>query len=225
MRRGARKGPLLTCIGCGDVFYAPPCAHRLYCSRACLDANKAFSIDRFWQRVAVGQIGECWPWLAGHDAGDGYGRAFDGERTRPAHALALEICMGRRLRRGLIALHSCDNPPCCNPWHLREGTPADNTQDRIDRGRLTVPYRDYPVPMSRRPTGLRNGMYTCPERRARGARSGMHTAQLCKLTRKQVLQIRRDYARGETLVALAKRFGVGAPQIHRIVNRQRWAWL
>lgn len=32
--------------------------------------------------------------------------------------------------------HSCDNPPCCNPKHLIVGTQAENTQDKIDRGRM-----------------------------------------------------------------------------------------
>jgi hypothetical protein len=36
---------------------------------------------------------------------------------------------------GKIVLHSCDTPKCCNPDHLRLGTPADNARDRKERGR------------------------------------------------------------------------------------------
>lgn len=35
----------------------------------------------------------------------------------------------------MLVIHSCDNPPCCNPKHLRVGTHADNAEDRSRRGR------------------------------------------------------------------------------------------
>jgi hypothetical protein len=38
---------------------------------------------------------------------------------------------------GLFVLHSCDNPPCCNPRHLRVGTWADNTADMVERDRVS----------------------------------------------------------------------------------------
>lgn len=178
---------------------------------------------RFWLKIDKRSQNECWPWLAGTDSGDGYGRAYDGYRTRQAHALAWELANGQKIPNGLGALHSCDNPPCCNPAHLRPGTEAENTNDRVIRNRLTVPYRDYEVPQHRRPTGDRNGMRTHPESVLRGEAAVKEKST--KLTKEHVLEIRRAYANGETLTELAKQFGVGAPQIHRIVNRQRWAWL
>lgn len=32
-------------------------------------------------------------------------------------------------------MHTCDNPRCCNPDHLREGTQLDNIADRDRKGR------------------------------------------------------------------------------------------
>jgi hypothetical protein len=38
----------------------------------------------------------------------------------------------------MFACHHCDNPPCVNPEHLYEGTPADNTRDMMTRGRQVL---------------------------------------------------------------------------------------
>jgi len=35
-------------------------------------------------------------------------------------------------------LHSCDEPSCCNPNHLRMGTDAENVEDMDSRGRRTI---------------------------------------------------------------------------------------
>jgi hypothetical protein len=36
---------------------------------------------------------------------------------------------------GLLALHSCDQPSCVNPEHLRWGTAKDNGRDKVIRKR------------------------------------------------------------------------------------------
>lgn len=65
----------------------------------------------------------------------GYGQIkFDG-KMRLAHRVVYY------LRHGTwpaVVRHTCDNPPCCNPEHLLAGTPADNSQDMVDRGRSTA---------------------------------------------------------------------------------------
>lgn len=39
---------------------------------------------------------------------------------------------------GNFILHSCDTPSCINPEHLSQGTPKENTQDMIAKGRKPV---------------------------------------------------------------------------------------
>ena len=68
---------------------------------------------------------------------DGYVKAFcQGAHSR-AHRVAYCQAHGLSLEdiKGQLVLHSCDNPPCCNPEHLRLGTHSDNMQDRAKRGR------------------------------------------------------------------------------------------
>lgn len=40
-----------------------------------------------------------------------------------------------KIPKGICVLHSCDNPPCCNPKHLFLGTRTDNAKDRDKKGR------------------------------------------------------------------------------------------
>lgn len=49
--------------------------------------------------------------------------------------MLLELVTGEE-SDGRFALHSCDNPPCVNPAHLRWGSHADNMTDAADRGRI-----------------------------------------------------------------------------------------
>lgn len=35
----------------------------------------------------------------------------------------------------IFVRHKCDNTRCCNPNHLEPGTPAQNVQDKVERGR------------------------------------------------------------------------------------------
>lgn len=42
---------------------------------------------------------------------------------------------GRRLRRGLVIKHTCDNSLCIEPGHLVQGTQASNNRDTVRRKR------------------------------------------------------------------------------------------
>jgi hypothetical protein len=53
---------------------------------------------------------------------------------RPAHRVAWEAANGP-ISEGMVVMHICDNPPCCNAKHLALGTRADNNRDRSAKKR------------------------------------------------------------------------------------------
>ena len=77
----------------------------------------------------------CWEWNGAIRNEDGYGATTQpGSRNMLAHRAAYAAWVGP-LPDDVILLHSCDNPPCINPAHLRQGTDAENSADKLARGR------------------------------------------------------------------------------------------
>lgn len=95
--------------------------------------------DLFHSKIDLsGGPDACWPWMGARNwAGYGkLGRMVEGKRKGlDAHRVALEEKLGRPILSGLWACHHCDNPPCCNPAHLFEATPRENTMDMVLKGR------------------------------------------------------------------------------------------
>jgi len=90
-------------------------------------------ISDFWALVDERGPDDCWPWI-GSLRDNGYGQFPLGSRNRwvYAHRFALILTSGTE---GNCTLHSCDNPVCCNPAHLRWGTRVDNAADAVARKR------------------------------------------------------------------------------------------
>ena len=58
-----------------------------------------------------------------------------------AHRLAYALWHGltlQQLRDVEVVMHKCDTPLCCNPYHLRAGTPFDNVRDMMRKGRRPI---------------------------------------------------------------------------------------
>ena len=82
----------------------------------------------------------CIEWSGPLD-GNGYGAFRCGKTTYKAHRISLGFHGRSLVPMHLYALHSCDNPACVNPNHLRAGTARENRMDAISRGRTIEQYR------------------------------------------------------------------------------------
>lgn len=71
----------------------------------------------------------------------------DGKKKKLlTHRMSFEISTGKQIEKGMVIMHSCDNPSCINPSHLSMGTHADNVADKVSKGRQAK--------------GTQNGRYT-----------------------------------------------------------------
>lgn len=76
----------------------------------------------------------CWLWELGQARFDGNGVVKHNRRQRIAHRVSYEIFHGP-IPAGMFVCHKCDTPLCVNPDHLFLGTPKDNVDDMLRKGR------------------------------------------------------------------------------------------
>jgi len=161
---------------------------------------KLSAVDHFWSKVdqRAGPDG-CWPWTGHIHKVIGYGCCpvpnSDGEwATEFTHRVALFLTTGEWSERYKTCVrHLCDNPPCCNPAHLRLGSLKDNTADARRAGTLGP----------KNPTHGENH----------------HKA---KLTASDITIIRERMDAGESSASVAIDYGVAGETVRAAWKRQTW---
>ena len=93
--------------------------------------------NNFYERIDFGDDNDCWEWTGGVNRARGYGAVGIGNNVYMVHRLTWMLDNCQTIPSGLVVMHNCDNPPCCNPAHLRLGTRSDNSKDAENKGRRT----------------------------------------------------------------------------------------
>ncbi len=149
-------------------------------------------IARFWSKVNVKGFDECWEWTA-HRNNKGYGILGLQRDTFLATRVSWTIENGK-IPDGMEILHSCDNPGCVNPKHLKSGTHKENIEDMFSKGRNKKGF-------------IHRG----------------EGHKLSKLSEKDIPIIRKLFDEGISTHVIGKRFGVNSKTIWFIGKRIAWS--
>lgn len=158
--------------------------------------------NRFWNKVDISIKSECWNWKA--TTSGKYGMFWFNGIMVLSHRFAFAIFYNREdilinnksyhkeIDEYLCILHKCDNPICCNPFHLFIGINKDNIDDKVSKNR------------AQKMRGSLNGY------------SKLNEKDILKIRR--IYKPRKNGG----LTKIAKEYNVGITTIHDIIKRKIW---
>lgn len=204
-------------------------------------------IKRFWDQVHKGAPGECWPWTGSADK-DGYGTVGFNYKTYRSHRVSMKLSTGQQPDGH--GMHSCDNPPCCNPSHLSPGTDKQNQAFRkgnprfsgenhgnsrvsnADAANILIEWnagargKDLAAKYGVSGAAISSIIHGKNHKTSTGVsapvkRNSEHHHR-SKLNWEKVRQVRARHVAGESNASLAKEFGVSGALISLIVTLKIW---
>lgn len=201
-------------------------------------------LERF--KSKVDDSGDCHIWLASTTR-HGYGYFGVAGLVFYAHRIAWAIATSRD-PGSVCVCHHCDIPGCVNPEHLFLGSKADNSADMVRKSRHAhggrLPYsklcessvvdarNSYRSGMSVHALASAHGVSREVMRRALNGDTWSHVPNPCKtrrrsggklaLTREQVIEARKMYSSGASVLDVGERFDRAYFAMVKILNGSKY---
>ena len=100
--------------------------------------QKPNTYQQFIQRIdSEGGLKTCWEWMGIKYKPSGYGRFKIKGKEYLAHRIAYSFFWNVDLQHCNVIMHTCDNPSCCNPLHLKNSTQLENMKDKMSKNRFS----------------------------------------------------------------------------------------
>lgn len=172
-----------------------------------LEENRIYIKDkwtfyRFWSKVDIkDNINECWPWIANisiYKYEYEYSKFWFNNKMARTNRVAYKLSKGD-IPKDKIVMHNCNNPICCNPYHLELGSLSENSRYMVKCNR----WNNY---------GENNGNSKLTENNVR---------EILKIYEEQ-RKLYPDLKQWQVIESIAKMFNMDNSNINRIINGKIW---
>lgn len=157
---------------------------------------------RFWEKVDIKvNTKECWNWLANvaiYEYDYEYSKFWCHNKMIRTNRVAYTLSKGD-ISDNKVVMHTCNNPICCNPNHLKLGSLSENSRYMVGCGR----WNNY---------GENNGFSKLTDDQVR---------QIHKTYKEQRYQ-HPEFKQWQILEPIAKKFKIDSSNLNRIVNGKTW---